>query len=245
MKSALIFGATSAIAQEVAGILGRQGVELFLVGRDETKLSALAENLHVLTGRRPDFKGIDFSSTHQIAGVIQQARNSLTGLDTILVAHGSLPDQRLCESNPEEALEAMRVNLLSAVAILSVAANEMEQQQRGCIVVISSVAGDRGRQSNYVYGAAKGGLTVFLQGLRNRLAKSGVTVVTIKPGFVDTPMTAHLPKNLLFAQPAAIAAGIIKAIEHKRDVVYLPFYWRFVMLMIRLIPEGLFKKLKL
>ena len=245
MKSALIFGATSAIAQEVAKILARQGAKLFLVARDEAKLSALAENLHVLTGHRPEFKEIDFSSIDQIAAVIQQARNRLGGLDMILVAHGTLPDQRICESDPEEALEAMRVNLLSIVAILTVAANEMEQQRRGCIAVISSVAGDRGRQSNYVYGAAKGGLTVFLQGLRNRLAKSGVTVVTIKPGFVDTPMTAHLPKNFLFAQPATIASGIVKGIEHRRDVVYVPFFWRFVMLMIRLIPERVFKKLKL
>jgi hypothetical protein len=245
MKSVLIFGATSAIAQEVAKILALRGARLLLVARDEGKLSALAENLQVLAGQRPDFKGIDFSSTDQIAAVIQQTRNRFGGLDLILVAHGSLPDQRICESNPEEALEAMRVNLLSFVAILSVAANEMEQQRRGCIAAISSVAGDRGRQSNYVYGAAKAGLTVFLQGLRNRLAKSGVTVVTIKPGFVDTPMTAHLPKNFLFAQPATIASGIVKAIEHKRDVVYLPFFWRFVMLVIRLIPERVFKKLKL
>src|SRR5258706_4649735 len=163
MKSALIFGATSAIAQEVAKILAQQGAKLFLVARDEAKLLSIAENLHVLTGHKPDFKEIDFSSTDQIAVVIQQARNKMEGLDMILVAHGTLPDQRICESNPEEALEAMRVNLLSVVAILTVAANEMEQQRRGCIAVISSVAGDRGRQSNYVYGAAKGGLTVFLQ----------------------------------------------------------------------------------
>ena len=245
MKSALIFGATSAIAQEVAKILARRGAKLFLVARDETKLSALAENLHVLSGRAPDFRAIDFSSTDQITAVIQQAKDRLGGLDMILIAHGSLPDQSVCENSPKEALEAMRVNLLSVVAILTVAANEMEQQRRGCIAVISSVAGDRGRQSNYVYGTAKGGLTVFLQGLRNRLTKSGVTVVTIKPGFVDTPMTAHLPKNFLFAQPATIASGIIKAVEHKKDVVYLPFLWRFIMLVIRLIPERIFKKLKL
>jgi len=245
MSNVMIFGATSAIAQEAAKIFAQRGDGLFLVGRDDVKLAALAENLKVLTGQKPDFKGIDFSSTAQITEVIQQATNGFSGLDVVLVAHGSLPDQRRCEENPDESLDAIRVNFLSFVTILTVCANVMEKQKRGCLAVISSVAGDRGRQSNYVYGSAKGGLTTFLQGLRNRLAKSGVSVVTIKPGFVDTPMTAHLPKNFLFAKPSAVAAGIVQAIDRGKDVVYLPFFWRYIMLLICLIPERFFKKLKL
>ncbi len=245
MKNVLIFGATSAIAQAVAKILAHRGSDLFLVARNEAKLAAIAQNLQVLGGPSPHCKSIDFSSTDQITNVIREAETTLGGLDVVLIAHGSLPDQQACEADPRQALEAMQANFLSTVAILTAAANELAKQQRGCIVVISSVAGDRGRQSNYVYGAAKGGLTVFVQGLRQRLAKSGVRVITVKPGFVDTPMTAHLPKNLLFAQPETIASGIIQAIEKNKDVVYLPFFWRFIMLVIRSIPERFFKKLKL
>ena len=124
-------------------------------------------------------------------------------------------------------------------------ANRFEQSRGGCIAVISSVAGDRGRQSNYVYGSAKGGLDRFLQGLRNRLYRAGVAVVTIKPGFVDTPMTAALPKNALYASPRQVARGVYRAIEARRSVVYLPWFWRPIMLLIKLLPESVFKRLRL
>ena len=131
------------------------------------------------------------------------------------------------------------------VSFLTPVANYFEKLQKGTIAVGSSVAGDRGRQSNYLYGTAKGAKTIFLQGLRNRLTKSGVQVLTIKPGFVDTPMTAHIEKGPLFVDPEVIAQGIMKAIKNKRDVVYLPFFWRWIMLIIKLIPEKIFKRLSL
>jgi decaprenylphospho-beta-D-erythro-pentofuranosid-2-ulose 2-reductase len=124
-------------------------------------------------------------------------------------------------------------------------AKQLEQQGHGCIAVISSVAGDRGRQSNYVYGTAKGALSIFLQGLRNRLGKTGVQVLTIKPGFVDSPMTKDFDKGLLWVKPAMIAQGILRAIEKKKEVVYLPFFWRYIMLIIKMIPEKIFKRLTL
>lgn len=131
------------------------------------------------------------------------------------------------------------------VSLLTLLANRLEAQKSGTIAVISSVAGDRGRSSNYVYGTAKGAVSLFLQGLRGRLHPSGVRVLTIKPGFVDTPMTADVKKNALFASPEGIAKGIVSAIDRGREVVYLPSFWRGIMLMIRAVPEPLFKRLKL
>ncbi|MCG8081658.1 MAG: SDR family NAD(P)-dependent oxidoreductase, partial [Candidatus Thiodiazotropha taylori] len=137
------------------------------------------------------------------------------------------------------------VNALTTISLLTNLANYFEAQQRGSIVVISSVAGDRGRQSNYVYGAAKGAVTIFLQGLRNRLTKSGVNVLTVKPGFVDTPMTADFPKGALWASSEKVAQDINKAIDAQKSVAYVPWFWRYIMLIIKSIPEMVFKKLSL
>jgi len=142
-------------------------------------------------------------------------------------------------------LKEFTTNCASVISLLRILADYFEQQRRGCIAVISSVAGDRGRQSNYVYGAAKGAVTVFLQGLRNRLYKSGVAVVTIKPGTVDTPMTAGMKKGLLFASASSVGQGIYKAMLARKEVVYLPWFWRPIMFIIRSIPEPIFKKLSL
>jgi short-subunit dehydrogenase len=131
------------------------------------------------------------------------------------------------------------------ISLLTLLANYFEHQKRGCIAVISSVAGDRGRQSNYVYGAAKGAVTIFLQGLRNRLASKGVAVVTIKPGMVDTPMTAHMRKSRLFASAETVGQGIYQAMVKRRDVVYMPGYWRYIMWIIKSIPESRFKNLRI
>jgi decaprenylphospho-beta-D-erythro-pentofuranosid-2-ulose 2-reductase len=154
-----------------------------------------------------------------------------------LIAHGTLPDQGACQASFDTARREFEVNALSVLSLLTLAANRFEQQRSGTIAVISSVAGERGRQSNYLYGAAKGAVSLFLQGLRNRLSKSGVQVVTILPGFVDTPMTADFPKGPLWAQPDAVARDIVRAIEGGRDVLYTPWFWRWIMLIIRTIPE--------
>jgi len=166
-------------------------------------------------------------------------------LDGLLIAHGNLPDQQHCESDLKAMQQAIEINFTSAAAILTYLARHFAEQGRGVMTVISSVAGDRGRKSNYVYGSAKGALSIFLSGLRQRLHKSNVKVITIKPGFVDTPMTAGLQKGLLFVGPDAIAKGIHKAITTGKDTVYLPWFWRGIMMMIKSIPEKMFKKINL
>ncbi|MCH8031625.1 MAG: SDR family NAD(P)-dependent oxidoreductase [Bacteroidetes bacterium] len=167
------------------------------------------------------------------------------GLDYALLAYGMLPNQTEVASDADAAVDAFTTNATSVIALLTHLAGLFEKQGQGAIAVISSVAGDRGRPSNYVYGAAKGAISLFAQGLRARLAKHGVSVTTIKPGFVDTPMTADVPKNRLFADPADVGARIHKAMKKGQDVVYIPAFWRGVMGVIKAIPERVFKKLDL
>jgi short-subunit dehydrogenase len=161
------------------------------------------------------------------------------------MAHGTLGDQQASQASVELTLQELQTNFISAVSLLTLIANYMEGQRRGAIAVISSVAGDRGRASNYVYGSAMAAKTAFLQGLRNRMAKCGVAVLTVKPGFVDTPMTAHVPKNALFADPADVGKRIYQAMKAGQDVIYVPFFWRYIMLIIIHLPEFIFKRLSL
>src|SRR5690606_11893908 len=162
----------------------------------------------------------------------------------VLIAHGTLPDQERIQDSVEDTLREIQTNALSYISLLTLLAKFFEQQH-GCIAVISSVAGDRGRRSNYVYGTAKGAVSLFTSGLRVRLNKAGVSVVTIKPGFVDTPMTAHLKKNPLYAKPNKVGKRIYTAMLKGEDIVYVPWFWRYIMLVIGHIPARLFKRLPL
>jgi short-subunit dehydrogenase len=166
-------------------------------------------------------------------------------MDVVLIAHGTLPDQKACEASFEHTRREFETNALSVMSLLTHVANYFEREKRGTIAVIASVAGDRGRQSNYVYGTAKGAVSLFMQGLRNRLAPAGVHVLTIKPGFVDTPMTSEFKKGLLWAQPDRVARDIQRAIEKKKDIAYVPPFWRYIMWVIGAIPEFVFKRLRL
>jgi len=242
----LIIGATSAIAQSVARFYAESGARFFLVARDATRLDAVADDLRVRGAAAVECLAADLTDHDRHPEIIAAAFDVYSGLDTVLVAHGVLPDQDSCQASVTETMVSMDINFLSVVSLLTPIANRFEEHKRGTIAVISSVAGDRGRQSNYVYGAAKSGLDAFLQGLRNRLCKSDVHVLTIKPGFVNTPMTAHIPeRGALWAQPEDVAKGIVSAIEKQKDVVYLPRFWSLIMLIIRSIPERIFKKLSL
>lgn len=248
MAKIVIFGATSAIAAACAREWIARGDDLFLVGRNPNKLNAIMSDLAVRKG--PDqivaASRADLNDLSLHEPLVAQARQALGGIDVALIAHGSLPDQKACAASVETTMAEIKTNALSAISLLTLLANAFEREGKGTLAVIGSVAGDRGRQSNYVYGAAKGMLAIYLQGLRNRLAKSGVSVLTIKPGFVDTPMTADLKKGgPLWATPQSVARGIVRAVSRKADVVYLPGFWRAIMLVIRAIPERIFKKLSL
>src|SRR5437762_7554752 len=194
----LIVGAASAIAQEAAKWFAKDGVEFFLVARSAEKLEDIGNDLKVRGAKRIETFVLDVNDLDRHQEMVETAISTLDGLDMVLISHGTLGDQQKCQVSVSETLKEFTTNCTSVIALLTILATYFEQQKRGCIAVVSSVAGDRGRQTNYVYGAAKGAVSIFLQGLRGRLHKTRVTVVTIKPGMVDTPMTAHLKKGLLF-----------------------------------------------
>jgi short-subunit dehydrogenase len=246
MRNILIIGATSAIAEATARRFAASGARFYLVGRNAEKLAAIAGDLEIRSGQPVARESLDLDQLSQHPALLERATQALGGIDIALIAHGTLPDQAACQQSVEQTLAAIHTNALSVISLATLLGNAFEQRGRGVLIAISSVAGERGRQSNYVYGAAKGMVSLFLQGLRNRLSRHGVQVITIKPGFVDTPMTAAFEKKgLLWAQPDRIAKGIVAAVERGRDEVYLPGFWRWIMLVIRHIPESLFKRLKL
>jgi short-subunit dehydrogenase len=245
MLKILIIGAGSAIAEATARLFAQRGDGLFLLARSHEQLELIAADLRVRGAEAVHFETFDVNDTERHAAVLEHAVETLGGLDIVLVAHGTLPDQQACEQDIDMLRRELDTNAVSSLLLLMQLAQRFEQQGHGALAVISSVAGDRGRQSNYVYGAAKGMLSIFLQGLRNRLQRHGVQVLTIKPGFVDTPMTAEFRKGLLWAQPETVARGIVKAINRGADVVYLPWFWRYIMWVIRSIPEVIFKRMQL
>ena len=221
----VVLGATSAIAIGVMRPLAEQGASFYLVARDPEKLKAVASDLET-RGASAVFTCRHGPRRH--CGARSHARRSSGKLETIdlaLIAHGILGDQEHDQASFAATEAILRTNFLSAVSLITWLANYFESTHQGTLAVISSVAGDRGRKSNYIYGASKGALNIFLEGVRNRVDRSGVHVLTIKPGFVATPMTAHLPQNALFAHPTAVGRGILKAIEKRKDVAYVPPIW--------------------
>lgn len=245
MAATVIFGATSAIAVEVARLFAGQQHELVLVARHAEKLQAVADDLTARGAARVETIVSDLSGWEKHEALLQEVAERVPDYHQVLIAHGVLSDQAACERSVSETMKQLDINFLSVVSLVTHIANRFESQKRGVIAVISSVAGDRGRKSNYVYGTAKAGVSAFLQGVRNRLHGSGVRVVTIKPGFVATPMTAHLTQGPLFASPDKVAKDIERSITSRGDVVYTPWFWRFIMVIIRLIPEPIFKRLSL
>lgn len=241
----LIFGATSAIAYETTKIFAKDGVSFYLCGRNKTALISLGEDLRVRGAKKVEYSTFDALNTTSIIEAIDKSLETFPDLDGVIIAHGLLPDQKLCETDIDKMKQAMEINFTSAATILTYILPHFEKQGRGTIAVITSIAGDRGRQSNYIYGSAKSALSTFLSGLRQRVDKLGVKIITIKPGFVDTPMTVGFKKNFLFVGPEVIAKGIYRAIHKGDDVVYLPSYWWCIIGIIKMIPERIFKKISL
>jgi NAD(P)-dependent dehydrogenase (short-subunit alcohol dehydrogenase family) len=239
-RRVLVLGATSAIATEVCHILGRRGDRLHLVGRNAQKLDAVARSLGPAVAGS---EAVDLTVCDARA-VLDRALVALGGLDDVLVAHGELLDQLETERDPAALRRCMEVNLLSPLLLLLPIADHLEAQRAGRIAVITSVAGDRGRPRNFSYGAAKAGLTVWLEGLRSRLHPAGVTVHTLKPGPVITPMTVGHPRNALFATAPQAAARIVRAMDRGWAVTYVPGYWRPILWVVVRLPEWLFQRLR-
>jgi decaprenylphospho-beta-D-erythro-pentofuranosid-2-ulose 2-reductase len=244
MKKIIVLGATSGIALDVQRQLARQGCELLLVARSPQRLAEIEADLLVRGAQRVLTYSADLADIQQHAAILEFARHTFPDFDTVLLAYGSMHEQKDSETSVDTLLEELQVNFVSASAILTLFAADLERRRTGCLAAITSVAGDRGRRSNYVYGSSKGALSLFLQGLRSRLHPTGVHVITIKPGPVQTPMTDHMANSARFADPEQVARDIVRALERRSpDVLYTPKIWRYVMTAVRHIPETVFKRL--
>jgi short-subunit dehydrogenase len=239
----LVLGGTSTIARAIAGELAARGFDLALAGRDLPELHTVAADLRLRHGVATTVHRVDvLDMDHHAATLAPCLTPELRGA---VLAFGYLGDQRRAETDAAEARRILDTNLTGGVIALNLVAAHLARTGGGFICALSSVAGERGRQSNYVYGAAKAGLTAYLSGLRNRFASAGVQVLTVKAGVVDTRMSAGMPGAALAAPPAAVARAVVRAIVGGRDVIYVPWFWRWIMLVIRVIPEPLFKRLRL
>jgi decaprenylphospho-beta-D-erythro-pentofuranosid-2-ulose 2-reductase len=232
-----IIGATSAIAVEVAKLYAAEGATLFLAARNEAKVLAVASDLRVRGAAGVETFVADLSDRSRDAALVTAAGVP----DVVLIAHGSLPDQQAIDTDPLAQTAAFDLNATSVIALAAHFANLLQKAKGGTLAVIGSVAGDRGRRSNYIYGAAKAAVHAYCEGLRGRLAESNVALVLVKPGWVDTPMTAGFKKNALFASAARVARGIHTAIRRRSGTVYVPGFWRWISLVVRLLPAKLVK----
>ena len=243
MKNILIIGATSAIAKECAKIWAERGDKLFLVARNEENVKNIAENLINKDNIFTKTFCLDFNHHNEHVRMLDAAEKELVNIDLVLIAHGTLLDQKECEVNVELAITEIKNNALSTISLLTHLANRFEHKKKGTIAIISSVAGERGRATNYVYGSSKAMVTTFASGLRQRLDKFNVKVITIKLGLVDTPMTSRFKKGLLWSKPQYVAKKIVQSIDNNKDEVYLPKLWYFVFFLIKSIPSSIFKKI--
>jgi decaprenylphospho-beta-D-erythro-pentofuranosid-2-ulose 2-reductase len=243
MSSVLIIGAKSDIAKAVAREYAHHRFDLILAARHADALDGFASDLrirHSSTVTLKEFDLVDFASH---SAFYEELSEKPIG---VVIAAGYMSEQSIAQNEWSEALNTINVNYTGAISILNIIANDFERKKSGFIIGISSVAGDRGRKSNYIYGSAKAGFSAYLSGLRNRLFSSGVHVLTVKPGFVATKMTEgmDLPTKLT-AQPEEVARHIYKAQQNGKDVLYTKGIWKFIMLIIKHIPETLFKKMSI
>lgn len=244
MTQILIVGATSAIARGAAFAWAAQGHRLLLAGRDSAELARLASDIQVRFRTRAQIVAVDLDQNEDRPAWVAALEADCGQIDGVLLAAGWMPDSEAMRRG-DDALRVIQRNYTGPVALLNAFADVFEVREQGFIIGIASVAGDRGRQSNYPYGAAKAGLATYLAGLRNRLYHAGVPVLTVKPGFVDTRMTFGLPGLFLVADPMQVGRRIVQAQAQGRNEIYVPGFWRLILLIIRHVPEFLFKRLKL
>jgi short-subunit dehydrogenase len=241
----LVIGASSAVAEATARLWAAAGMHLYLVARNADKLALVAADLET-RGARVTQALLDVNELERHKDVIEAACTALARIDVVLIAHGELPEQSECEGSVAAALLALKTNAISVVSLLTLIANRMQLQRCGVIAVLGSVAGDRGRKSNYLYGSAKALVAVFAQGLADRLHAAGVSLILFKLGRVDTPMTASLRKGPLWVRPDSVARSIHARIAAARPgTYYIPWFWRPVMAVIRALPDSWVRRLNL
>ena len=245
MKFVVIVGATSAMAQHAARQWAARGDRLLLLGRHADVLQALAQDCQLRGAAAVDTLAHDLDDVAHWQQVLPAHLTDAPPVDVVLLAYGVLPVSDEVNHNWQALQASLHTNMVSPLGHLAWWADRLQAQGRGTLAAIGSVAGDRGRASNYAYGAAKSGLATYMQGLRQRLHRHGVTVLTIKPGWVDTPMTAGVSKNALFAAPERVGGDIVRAIDNGRDQIYTPWFWAVIMRLVRAIPERVFRRLSL
>jgi short-subunit dehydrogenase len=244
----VILGALSAIAEETARIHAARGGALLLAARNEGRLASLRDDLLARGAASCDIRALDLAAADDIAAEFAGFVAALGGrIDIVYLFYGILGDQKSEESDLGAARGSIRVNFASAAEWCLAAANQIERQNGGVLLAASSVAGDRGRKSNYVYGAAKAGLSTLMEGIAHRLARTGGRAVLVKLGFVDTPMTAHVTqKGPLWAKPKPVAEKLVALADRPRGpVAYVPWFWRPIMLIVRNVPAPIFHKTNL
>jgi short-subunit dehydrogenase len=242
----LVLGAGSAMARAIANELAVTGHSLILAGRGTDDLEKTAADLRIRHEASVAVRHFEATDFEEHEGFFEDCVKTAGGeLHGVVLCHGYMAVQAVAERDFGEAQRMIEVNYSSAVSVLEQAAAYLEAKKRGFVCAISSVAGDRGRQSNYLYGSTKAALNTYLQGLRHRLSKSGVNVLTVKPGFVDTRMTWGLPGLFLVASPDKVARDVCRAIRKRRNVTYTPWFWRGIMSIICAVPDFLFRRTKL
>ncbi|MEX1197972.1 MAG: SDR family oxidoreductase [Pseudohongiellaceae bacterium] len=242
-QNILIIGAGSAIARALSRRYAGRGCRLVLTGRDPEALQRQARDLTLRGAALADTILLDVNDSDQaLQAVIDDARGRLGSIDAAVLCHGTLPDQTSIAHDPARVQDAIATNGLSTIRLLCHLVPVLRLQGNGTLAVITSVAGDRGRGSNYIYGSAKALVSTYLQGLRAELHPDGIHVMDIRPGFVDTPMTSQFRKGPLWSTPDRVARQIEQGIRRRRDILYTPGFWRLIMWVIRLIPEPVFKR---
>lgn len=247
IRRVIVLGATSAIAEATCRLYAKEGAELLLVGRHRERLEAIAADLRLRGAARAEPALRDLADTHDVVAGFAEFTAALGGVDHILLAYGVLGEQAAAAHDPAIAAATLQINFTSAAAWALAAADALERQGHGSLVVLGSVAGDRGRRANFIYGAAKAGLATLVEGIAHRFGNAGPRAVIVKPGPTITPMTDGFTnrKGLLWATPETVAAIVRRAAEHGGPVVYAPWLWRFAMLAIRCLPTPIFNRLDL
>jgi short-subunit dehydrogenase len=245
MNKTIIFGSASGMGKNIASLLAQKGKHLILVSRDAPENEMICKDLTTRYANKNEYYTIDIQDLHRTKLIITEILKDHSDIERLYYVTGYLGDQPTAQKDMDEQQMTLNVNFTHTAYILERFADHFQKNQNGKMAIFSSVAGDRGRASNYVYGSAKAGLTAYASGLRARLSQCGVHVLIVKPGFLDTAMTYGLPGMFLVANPKDIALKVFKALEQGKNVIYTPWFWRWIMLIIKSIPETIFKKLPL